>query len=404
MTMTMKIKQKRILYESIIVFAASLRISALNLNNYVMVMVRMVLIGLFILPQIKRRRFSKDFLVFLGWFGIITVSTILNRKSLYSLVEAFSSIFLISLFYMYIRDENQKIRALSVWAGLLFLLCVVDGITMILYPHGMRTTSYYQLTWFLGYKTARMVYILPMVVLFPYLSYVKNGHVLKRDFGVIIFCILLSIKAEATAATAVLVMYVALLLLLMIKHSNAKWERRIYRLFDPLILSITYGTLFSIVTIIQTNQYVLYVVQNIFGKSSDLSHRTLIWGECFRYFNQRKLIGCGYLSAADYVNITNFRLGTSAHSMILSILVTCGVIGLIYYMFMFFWFINNRTHKYEKHQVIAIFGILSAMMIGLISSTLIFSAFSFLLFQLVNSSCNRLKAGSGTIKDRKEFL
>ena len=279
----MKIKFDRLILQSIFIFIISIKLPYISINAYLPVLLRLTFITVYLLKSVINNKLEKEIWVFLGWTAIILFSTIINRGSLFGMIDSFSSIVLVSIYYSSFNLIEKRIKVLKIWSKLLIFLCFFDGISMLLYPSGMPTKSYYKLTWFLGYKTARMPFVLPLIVILPYVSYIKNDKIEKYIYFIICFCIALTLKAQATAATVSLIFYIAVLFLIDFARNNTKWKKRFYSILNPINLLTIYGLLFILITIVQTNQYILYIVQNLFMKSEDISHRTLIWSMCFNF-------------------------------------------------------------------------------------------------------------------------
>ncbi len=370
---------------SAFIFFICIRITYLNVGIKLTFMLKTVSIIILVSLFIFKRKKPENILVISGWYVIILGSTLLNQRNIFNAADILSSSYLICLYLSYFDNSTKnKLRILETWTFLLFVLCVADGISILLYPNGMPTNSYFKLTWFLGYKTARLAYILPLAVLISYLSYLKKRCLNITAVAVILLCTIICFRVQATAAGVAMLLFLILNLLMEFLHRKRDIREWIYKILNYKILCIGYGFLFFFVTIIQTNPFIQYIIQNILNKSDTLSYRTGIWAACLNRFFDNPLLGCGYLTNAEYTIITNYPLGTSAHSFILSILVTTGIVGLVYYIFMLRYFLFRHEKSYEYHEAVALFGLLCILIVGITSSAMVFSVFSGFIYILID--------------------
>lgn len=344
-------------------------------------LVRMLLIFVYsVIMSQKKNMHPKIIFVLLFFYFSIALSTVFNKGDLLNLINLCSRSLLITLYCIF-NYKNQKnfLCILDTWYYVLLILCLIDFISIILFPKGINIGSYYTLTWFLGYKTSRLVFSLPLVVLASYLSAIKFGKLSISVHFIIIFNIISAYLSQATAGYIALIIYWFLLLFL----SYRKRKKYLLEVIcNAKFVILSYFFIFILISFIQTNAFMQFIIQDILRKSSTLSYRTSIWTSCIGEILSHPLLGLGYLSSSQYVKLTQYRLGTSAHSMMLSYLMSGGVLCLFSYLCLVYKSLSF-TKKNNLNSYTIKFGILCNLIIGLTSSSLAFSSFFTFFFILL---------------------
>lgn len=351
-----------------------------------------ILIILIYLTKIYYRKIYKDFFIINGWYLIILISTLIKRGDILFFINHLSKSYLIYIFlYSYIKKENKFNIVLSTIKNILLFLCIIDFFLIILFPNGILIEkSYYHLNWLLGYKTNRVIYILPLILISSYLDYINLKKI--SYFNIIIYFLLLysTYLSKATAGYYTLFLYIIILLILGKIKKRKNILNKINFLLDIRKVFIIIGVIFNFLLLIQKNNLLRIIVEKYLKKEITLSYRIQIWEKCINEIKYNFFLGKGYLSMKDYIDITGYRLGTSAHNFILTILITTGFLGFFYYLWMVIRFYNKN--KSISMEVITIkLSYIFSFILGLTSSAWIFSTFSFLLFILLEKESLKLK-------------
>ena len=369
----------------------------LYINSTITLIARLsISLALLLIMLLKRKKeFSSIYKLLWVWWGIIFLSSIINHDDLVYFISLQSRTILVcTLLEYYHRNQKKFIAFLSTWQIILLLLCIVDIATIILFPNGLYTGDQYTAVWLLGYKTARLVYNIPLAILTCYLSIKKYGKIRILDLVIVFLCAISSFMVEATGASIAILLFVLIVYL-----TKALGEKRLFmaflqKLFDYKIVTIVYASITALT--ILGSPLIVYISENFLEKSATLSHRTEIWMRCLQFFVRKPILGMGYLTTDQYSQtVTLIRLGTNAHNMVLSILLTSGVIGLILYFFMFRLSWKSIENKVEQINMVLIAGSLAYFLIGLSSSALIFSPFAFIPWMLMCYEKSKSNVGGG---------
>lgn len=331
------------------------------------------LLGSWLFLWLHQRR-APLFLVWLSlWIGWLVLVSMFHQGQLSYVFSTLVRPYLVVLFLWIVPPPSLR-KVLSAWRFWLALLLVIDAFSMLLYPHGMVTASYYRESWFLGYKTARMVEALPLLTLSVYLDEKKYGRITKVTYLLYVLILFTIGYAKATAGM------VGMLFL-------GIWIF-FYRSFLPVYPRFSYCLLFFVLlfltlTLAMDQPLVQYLVQHIFHKTPDLSYRAGIWANCFALFARFPLSGVGVLTTDAYVELTHYALGTSAHSLLLTQLVSGGVIGLGLWLIVHFWVWPKKRAEFDRSRLVWLGAVLAGWIIGLTSSTLAFAPFTYLWLGLL---------------------
>ena len=356
--------------------------------------------GLKILLQKKKIDWSKSFLLINILFLLFIGKSILRTTSItYYMLQLLSKPYLIVLYMQHNFNNNFKIKnILNVWKKLLFILCFIDFITIIIFPNGMYAEKNYAINWFLGYKTARLVYSWALLFIASYLDFceIKVGkkHLSKLTLFSFVICIFSAFRSQATGACTALIVYVILIYLLKMENEKNSGGR-LYYLYSPKKIILYIGIIYYLVMSIESNVYIQNMVTSIFKKSTTLSNRTDIWKNCFEFFMQSPVFGKGIFTPLEYISISKYYLGTNAHNYLLTLLISGGIIALIIYLYMLKVSMTRKNRIYTRQELTLIVAIIVFLFVGVTSSALAFSTFAFLPFIILEYE---------KIKKRKEDI
>lgn len=337
----------------------------------------------------RHKRPSSILILTILIFAIIILETYLNHGELSSALKSLSRPTLICLFIETYWQKKDKF--FIVWVYVLYFLIVIDGISMILFPQGMFSSSLYDLNWFLGYKTGRYEYSMPLCILVGYLSYKK-----KNKYGAIFFITIIItgvelLYSQATGAFVSILFIGIICLLENVRRLFSSNEKTLYKIFNGKNVIIGYAVVTIAVFFIEQIPIVQYIVENIFNKDATLTTRTFIWAKCFGYIQTHPFMGGGYLSFKQFVLITGNEFAGSAHNLVLRIMVNAGIVGLILYVFIILNCFKSYDKSFKSQYVIFIVGIVSYLIIGISSDAMFPAFFGFALYQVLYLEINSSK-------------
>ncbi len=306
-----------------------------------------------------------------------SVMTLIRQGDLtYALSLLMKPYALLLLLYtcLYSKNQNEIVKAFSRY---ILALVLIDIATIILFSDGMNIASYYSsLTWFLGYKTARLPYLLALMFLYG-ARYNRGLCSKKIKYIICAIAVIDSMLSRGSACTVAILIYSIYYLLDNIPRIAL---RRATILVISLFANIGF-IMFS------SSNILGFMINNILNKDETVVYRVQIWDKCLRLIADSPIFGNGVLTTVRYVSLTGYRLGTSAHNGLLTILVTGGLLYLIMYGGILWKLLADTSNNNRK---IATGYVLASIIASLTSSVLVYNPFIYLPL-LLNERINNEK-------------
>lgn len=384
---------------AIIVFFSGIQVSSLpknlNLNDSVTIIRLLLIVVAVTLYFLNHKSIeSKDIFIPVSlWMFLIILSTYMSGNQISVAIKTLSIPY---SFFVYLHLNRKNIYwVLSVWTKLLALLVIIDAITMVIYPNGMYYDGLYSLNWFLGYKTSRFQVELPLCALTASMSYIKKRKIGIETYIYLLLSCFCLFKAEAIAALTSILALTVVFLIIDFSQYFKNGIKGIYHLLQSKnILAFFAVSQIGIISI-QHLPFVQTVITFIFNKDATLTTRTFIWDTLLLKILQRPLIGYGYLDQIVYTNITLNRFATSAHNMLIAVLMSGGIIGLIMYLFILYRALERKMYStYHMFDLPIIAAITICIFIGMTSDVMLFCEFSLVFIELLCA----YKSGYGIYK------
>lgn len=376
---------------STIVFLLTVKIEYLSyLSNHftqIQNVGRLGLIVVLVFSLLYTKRVTLNHIVYLfgALTGVVLVSTFIGNGSISSCVNAFSPMLAIGLMLEINRRKEDILHTiLNTWKILLTFLVLADLVTILVFPNGMYQSRLYEINWLLGYKTQRYILVFPMILLSGYLQIKKFGKI-KATF---IFISLLGFAdcylAEATGCFVSLAIFLILFVLFsfMTRKKSIRVKRMAYSIMNYKSFFFIYMISFVSIVLIQNFAGIISIL-SLLEKNATFSGRTVIWANTFDVVKKNILLGIGYLSSEGFVKITGMAAGTNAHNMILQLLVFGGVVALALYVMIAVKAMKRGKNMYSMEEMLLVAGIYSLFILGLVSATMVISAFGLLPFWLL---------------------
>lgn len=359
----------------------------------VMFVLRLFFILIFSFNLVFKRLLRRDNLS--PFIGLVTLfilfilaKTKLDTNNFILALSQLSMPYLLTIYIENFRHSVKILRILNCWKYVLLALIFIDWMTILLYPSGLYTTIYTE-NWFLGYKTERFVFYLPLVIISAFLSEKKYGKIGKMTYFYLLGCLAALIYCKATSTSWVFVFLSVVFLFLDIIRNGRKIKKIYSFLMNYKLIIAYYAFVTYLVFFAGNSKLLVYILTQVFHKDLTLSTRTEIWRTCFEALSNKFTSGLGFLSFEDYQVLTQNPFATSSHNMVLSILVTSGVIGLVLYVLLILSAFMNRKEKDDSCEIVCSAGILCFLTVGVTSSTLVFSTFAFILFSLLTLNLSK---------------
>ncbi len=349
---------------------------------------RLILIAFFgVFLFLKKRRISTATIYSIAIAGTIIISTLINKGDVVGSLWTTTPFVVIVMCLEFVSSSETKLlRILLTWKNLLLFVVMIDLITEILYPNGLYRDRLYTNNWFLGYKTARVVYILALIYIYVYLLDECKKKQTVSLFIVTCICLLDSWLSGATAASVSLLILMVLFYIIINLYRNRFRQLKpfIKALLDYRLIMLLYVLLvISIVFINDKN--IMEWVASVTGKDATFTSRTSIWMLSIAELRGSLLIGRGYWDSLAYEAMTQHLGvygGTNAHDAILTILMSSGLIGLLLYGKLYIHSFEKWSEIQECELLLACI-IYTSWLLGVSSSTIVFSTFSMMMYWIL---------------------
>lgn len=344
-------------------------------------MIEIVLMAICLLSY--RKRISPTFIVITIYILYLIVRTKQCGGDWVYSIRQLSLPYTAVIYMEWIRHKPNCINRLKVWKYLLRILILVDFATMILFPNGLYSSTMYSNNWFLGYKSARLPFIFAMLGIDTCIDITEKGNVsLSTWLFSLISCYELWKSDSMGAFAGVIVLFGGIVISSSLKE-NSKWNKVVYYLLNSKVFLPVYGVIVFLTVIVQNSRIILYVVQNIFHKDPTLTTRTMAWAAFVKLISKSPWFGYGYLPTEQYQYLSNNMYVTSAHNMVLSLLITGGIAGIAIYVLLIALSTAKHDRVYTRSEEICVWGILGFLLVGITSSAVVFSQFGFLFYSLL---------------------
>lgn len=363
-----------------------------NLNFYFRIGLTIILvIALFV----RRQKVSSFFITFSIYFLYVLCITGLHKVDIKEAMINLTMPYVILLTIENYRDSESLETMLNCWRSLLMILIMIDWGSMIIFPGGLYTTLYDN-SWFLGYKTERLVFYLPFLILNALLSEMKKHTIDVNTYIYSVLCVCFLFYSKATGAFASLIIMLLIFTLINISSNSGKIKKTLSFFLDFRIYIMIYAIVLFQMFTIQTSKWMQFIVINILHKDITFDTRAAIWESCFNLLQGKYFTGIGYLNYTQYQIFTHNIYATSAHNMVLTILITSGIVGIGMYLC---FFLETAKKKLSSLDMIYITGIICMLVIGLTSSVMIYSTFSMLFFSLLTTNL-----GGKNVRHKNSFI
>ena len=339
---------------------------------------------------VRFKKFSEGLKLVILYWVLFFLSTMYNNKN--QIIDAFfiaAPCLSIAAITEYYWRSNKDQFVISLYKAL-FVLLIVDLMSILLYPDGLYFNSTYPnwKYWFLGYKTERIrSVVLPLITLCA-IKTIKENKCLTKGFYIVAVLSLIDAFLSGATGGSISVLFAVLCIYIIYKNQKNRFRNFIVRLFDFKFMILLLIALNIVVVFIQRLDLFSYIIVDVLGKDLTLTGRTYIWEASIQKFLLSPIIGNGYISSTDYIAITHNTAGTSPHNLILSIAVYTGILGIFLYSIM----INRSLRGIKSFQInphcICVIAIISTLVLG-ISSNNFYGQFNYAFFviaQLINSS------------------
>lgn len=352
------------------------------------------------LQQQKIILFGRSMFFILVFLGIVLGTSFYNNRNVEQTFFDLSYALLPALYLDYYKNSLKLISVIRTWEIYLLVLVAIDAFTMLLFPSGLYSTSSYTLNWFLGYKTMRLIYALPLCIFRVMLSYFFDEKNKGKTYGVLLVTIFTLVYSRASAAAIGLIV-----IFMLFVGSDAilhlYWRKK--RIGDSINKAITafmsnyiwilpiYFIVFYLLLNISHSSLAQLFVSKVLNKDVTLTNRTVLWSSCVNLIHKQPIFGYGYMTADDNRILFNNIYYTSPHNLVLSIFMTAGIVGAIFYLISIIDSLRTLHKRGNAISMILALGIFCNLLVGITSSVLLFSICGFIFYVLSETDFEKLK-------------
>ena len=285
-----------------------------------------------IITYIFNFRFSKQSVIIFILFAIGLFSSIVSPDAD---VATFLLLYLRLIgLYLYLEtsirmNANKAISAIS---SILWLLVLVNWVTLILFPNGMYSSSLYDRNWFFGYDNLHIIWFLAAIMSAYIDRKINNSNIFKflSLLAMTTYSVLFCMSANSLVAYTILMTYLIF----------SKWVNKI-KIVNYKNAFVIYMTINILFVILRVQNILSWFIVGVLGKSLTFTGRTIIWDRTIDLITKKPLLGYGY----EPSSVMSKRLGnqyyTHAHNTILDIGYKGGIISSILFMSLLFSLKDN---------------------------------------------------------------
>lgn len=370
----------------IIILACSNNIAYMNqyINQTLMMYIRyFIIICLFVVCLHNKIKFTDVFKAISLFVISMCFSAITGGRELFLTITMLSSPYLLCLYLEVFKQD--KIKILKTWCFFLTILVLLDAFSMVVFPEGLYADALYENNWFLGYKTNRLVYSLPLCVFTMILEHEKLGKAGIKSYFVIILSAICLLYSDATGASIALLLLGLLMVFVdaSVRFGNRQLIKKVYRICDYKFLLPMYLLLSLMFFTIEKNEFLQNFIVNVLKKDATLTTRTLIWENCLTKFIEYPLLGLGYVSSDVFIEISKTPFASSAHNMLITILLSGGLVGSLLYCRIVIKSMRTVEQLNILSRLPLLLGIVSSWVVGISSSGIVYSLCGFVFFELL---------------------
>lgn len=320
-----------------------------------------LIVGILMIYYIKKEKIKleKKYFYLGPFFVVLLISTIINNGSIKDCIHNIYSTLVLCLVILYGMQNDVKNFILS-FVIFLSSIVFINFITIVFFRNGLyinKDTGYYD-NWFLGFKNAHLIYIIPLIMLCCAQSYLSSDRINKYTYFIMIISFVSAILVNNSTGMITLFIYY---LLLIITANNKK-----NRFFNIISYSALYIIFFLLIIVFKIQKIFSFFIENIFHKDITFTGRTFIWEDVMSKIQKQIMLGYGNDKYQYSPSVA------TTHNGALDIIYKSGIVGSIAFLF-FLVSIFKELYKARDN----IFTKIISSTIGILFLTSITEAYNF---------------------------
>ena len=316
--------------------------------NLLFSFLRIVLfLGLFFRYYIKYFHVEKYELLTIAYFIFVLLATYSNSGHVIRIISYIISVFsLLVLFkyFNYVCILRYSTIIFSVFVYLNFILTAISP------------TGHFVVDGKPAYLFANNYNGMGPILLIAILSNGMYSFIKKKYYFNLFLLILTSFSTVLIVSSMTSAVGIVLLTFGIIFVNRLK-SRFIIKSFLISVLVVNFVLLYLQTTV--ESKFILWFIEDILGKNSTFSSRTIVWYYAIELFKESPWVGYGMQGAEWY----SFNIGfNTAHNFILELLLNGGLVLSIIFIFVSFVSINNANKNINKVTNVLQFGCCTLML------------------------------------------
>lgn len=306
--------------------------------------------GIFALFVLKKKAIPEDkfailFLLYSIDTFVVTTHYVEVSSGLLCSIVAYAF-----LFALFVMDFDSVLRAIAILG---YIVIVINFITIAI--SSRLDNSIY----FIGGKNRLSIVLIPLLMIILLNEVKEYGKIRQRAKLAWLLGIVSIILASS--GTGIVVAAFAIVFAIML------WDLKPNKYIIIGILLILYGLLILSSNTILGNQIWINFT-SVLGKRSDLTNRTLVWGNLLRMIHYHWIFGLGREAVNNFQNNWGMMtIATEAHNAVLELFLDGGIIGFVLYAAAFVTAVKKIDIKTIEGRII-FFAITLIMINGLTES------------------------------------
>ena len=275
----------------------------------------------------RKYRPQKLIVVLMVYYVVLCGITFYNRtdNASINLIVSYSKL----MVYLGLVDymmRNKQTAAVNDLFQIIFLFVVVDFVSLLAFPNGIKQTEYvwnewstsYDPIWFFGRKNNRIFYyiILDVLSIWKY-----NISRTKKNKWFVILAMVMGMTSSVLEESSTSIIVSAILSFGVICFL---WKKEIKKI--PVNLCVLLYGIFEIVLVGGSATVVAPIINDLFHKDLTFSGRSLIWNQILVMIAQKPILGWGYMKSTTISKILGSKVFTSAHNQWLNFLFQGGIV------------------------------------------------------------------------------
>jgi len=300
-----------------------------------------------IIIYVLRKKYNKFILIFFLYliFGLIscylgTYSSINNFISAYSSIIGIVLLTDIAINY----DSKSTLKIIEI---ILFILILINTITIIIYPNGLYVSELYTTNWFLLYDNMHIFVFMPALLV----SFLINKYNKKKySLITILLLIMITYSVIYCFSANTVIAYTLFILYILFEEKLSK-----IKIFNSYTYFISYFILFFSMVVFRIQNALTGSILNFFEKDITFSGRTKLWDRIIRYIKQKPIIGYGIEHNKTFTSKMGSQYFTHAHNTIYDVLYKGGIVSLTLFIYLIY-IVIKELHKFKDGKVAKLIG------------------------------------------------